>query len=146
MLFRSVSLAAQTVLDEVLLRFGGDIVTRLDVRQARLLNLVDPPADTDQAYAETIANRRLMLSEVRRSSPPEPAADAIDAKFREWSARAGGGNVTDLLARAGMPETGMRAWLRDDLRLQQYLEGRFGSRTADQAAWVATLRQRAGLK
>ena len=136
----------QTVLDQVVLRFGGEIVTKLDVRQARLLKLVDAANETEDAYVTAIANRRLMLADLKRSSTDEPAADAVDASVREWTARVGGGDAAGLLSRAGMTEGGLRAWLKDDLHLRKYIAERFAGRPADAAAWVETLRQRAGLR
>ncbi len=141
-------LAAQTVLDQVLVRFGGEIVTQLDVRQARLLKLVTVPNDTDQAYADALVNRRLILSDLKRTAAAaEPATEALDAKVRQWEVNLGPGvNVPSLLERAGMTEAGLRGWMRDDLRVQAYLDERFAGRPADLAAWIATLRQRAGLR
>lgn len=138
--------AAQTVLDQVLLRFGSEIVTKLDVRQARMLKLVDVPNDSDEAYVDAIANRRLILAELRRAAPAEPQAQALDNAMRTWTARMGGGDIADALSRAGMTDTELRAWLKDDLRVQAYVSDRFGGRQADFASWVSTLRQRAGLR
>lgn len=140
-----VFLPAQQVLDRVLLRFGSEIVTTLDVRQARMLKLVAVPNDTDQAYVTALANRRLMLAELRRSPPPEPAADALDARYRDWARRLGD-DPAGKLSRAGMTDAELRGWLRDDLRLDAYVAERFGSRPADQANWLGVLRQRAGLQ
>ena len=36
--------------------------------------------------------------------------------------------------------------MRDELRVQAYLDERFASRPADLAEWIATLRQRAGIR
>jgi hypothetical protein len=140
--------AAQTPLDGILFKFGGDIVTQSDVRQARLLRLLDVDGN-DQAYVDAIVNRRLLLLDVKRNPPPEPSSDAIDAKRRQWEARLGpGANVPDLLSRAGMGDAALRGWLRDDLRIEAYLSERFAAstdRTGDLAKWIAVLRQRAGL-
>jgi hypothetical protein len=140
---------AQQVIDRVLVRFGGDIVTSLDVRQARLLKLIQPEPADDQAYVDALVNRRLILADLKRNPPPDPAADAIEAKYREWSARVGPVAPAEMehrLADAGMSEAELRGWLRDDLRIQTYLADRFGARQADLGAWIATLRQRAGLR
>jgi hypothetical protein len=141
----SASLSAQQELDRVLVRFGSDMVTQLDVRQARMLKLFAGVPDSDQAYVDALVNRRLMLGDLRRASVAEPAADAVEAKYREWQARVGAG-ATDLLAQAGMTEAELRGWLRDDLRLQTYLGERFGGRQAEIDSWLSVLRQRAGLK
>lgn len=140
--------AAQTRIDGVLLKFGGDIITDSDVRQARVLKLVDAANDSDQAYVDALVDRRLMLAEIRRSPPSEPSAAAIDAKRRQWEARLGAGaDAAALLARAGLTDAGLRGWLRDDLRIQSYLDQRFTSdRDRGVTAWLGELRRRAGLK
>ena len=140
-------LTAQTALDGVLFKFGGEIVTQLDVRQARLLKVLDVPNDTEQAYVEALVNRRLVLADLKRSPPAEPSPEAVDGKRRQWEARLGSGaSVPDLLARAGMSDVGLIAWLRDDLRIQAYVDERFGGRAADFDGWIKTLRQRAGIR
>ncbi len=55
------------------------------------------------------------------------------------------------MARAGMSARDLHAWQRNDLRIQMYLDGRFGSLAPNQRAtrtaeWLGDLRQRAGLK
>jgi hypothetical protein len=141
----SASLSAQQELDRVLVRFGNDMVTQLDVRQARMLKLFAGVGDSEQAYVDALVNRRLMLADLRRASVAEPAPDAVEAKYREWQARVGPG-ATDLLAQAGMTDAELRGWLRDDLRLQTYVSERFGGRDAEIDSWLSVLRQRAGLK
>lgn len=142
--------AAQTRIDGVLLKFGSDVITDSDVRQARLLKLVDAAGEGDQAFIDALANRRLTLLEVKRGPVVEPLEAALDAKYQQWTARLGAGaDVPALLTRAGMSEAGLRGWLRDDLRIETYLDQRFSSksnRSRDVAAWIAELRQRAGLK
>jgi hypothetical protein len=142
----STSLHAQVLLDRVLFKFGTEIVTLLDVRQARMLKLVDATQETDQAYVEALVNRRLMLSEVRRTASPEPGDQAVDARYAEWQRRLGATDVRALLVQAGMSEAGSRAWIRDDVRLQTYLNVRFAGRQTDLANWIVTLRQRAGIR
>jgi len=140
---------AQTQIDGVLLKFEGEIITQSDVRQARVLKLVTPRDAGDAAYVDALADRRLMLAEVRRASIPDPPAADLDKRYREWAASVGAGDVTALLSRVGMSEAGLRAWLREDLRIQAYLDRRFttgATRAADVAAWIGELRRRAGLK
>jgi hypothetical protein len=139
-------LDAQAVLDRVLFKFGTEIVTQLDVRQARMLKLVDASNDTDDAYVEAIVNRRLMLAEMRRLAVPEPSDQELEARFTEWQRRVGGGSTAELLERAGMTDAGLRAWLRDDVKLRAYLDERFSGRPADMTRWVGSLRQRAGIR
>jgi hypothetical protein len=117
---------AQTV-EGVLARVNQDeIITRLDVRQARLLKLVQVEADTERAWVDALINRRLMLAEVARYSPPEPAGDALAARRRQWEATLDpGANLADSIGRAGMTDAAVQSWLRDDLRLRAYLDRRF---------------------
>jgi hypothetical protein len=138
---------AQIVIDRVLVRFGAETITQLDVRQARMLKLVDVSADSDQAYVDALVNRRLILAELRRNPPPDPAAGDVEARRQAWPQRVGAGsNLDDLLTRAGMTDAGLRNWIRDELRIQAYVANRFGDRTAERDSWMAMLRQRAGLK
>jgi hypothetical protein len=142
--------ASQMPLDAVLFRFGNEIVTQLDVRQARMLKLLDVTADTDQAYVDAIVNRRLLLEDARRTGTPEPSSETVDARRKEWEARLGpGANIPDLQARAPMSQPVLRAWLQDDCRIRAYLDERFArssDRSADLAKWVEILRQRAGIR
>jgi len=142
-----VLLSAQQLLDEVVVRFGAEIVTRLDVRQARMLKLLPSAGDSEQAIVDALVNRRLILAELRRTPAPEPSAERIEAAYRAWQARLpAGSNIPELLAQAGMSETGLRGWLRDDQRIESYLADRFNARQGDLETWVTLLRQRAGLK
>jgi hypothetical protein len=87
-----------------------------------------------------------MLAEMRRSDSPEPSDQAVVSRYAEWQRRIGTTDVTGLLEQAGMSDAGLRAWLRDDLKLQLYLDQRFNGRQAEVAGWVASLRQRAGIR
>jgi hypothetical protein len=138
---------AQQVLDRVIVRFGSEMVTQLDVRQARLLDLVPQAGPGEEAIVDALVNRKLILAELRRSGGPEPDAEAIEARYREWKGRLGAGvDVSERLTEAGTTEASVRGWLRDDLRIQAYLKERFGGRQGDIDNWVAVLRQRAGVK
>jgi hypothetical protein len=139
--------SAQQLLDEVVVRFGAEIVTRLDVRQARMLKLFPSAGDSEQAIVDALVNRRLVLAELRRAAVPEPSAERIEAAYRAWQARLpAGSNIPELLAQAGMSEAGLRGWLRDDQRIDGYLADRFSARQGDLETWITVLRQRAGLK
>jgi hypothetical protein len=90
-------------------RFGGEIITQLDVRQARMLKLVKVANDTDDAYVEALVNRRLILSDLKRTPAAEPSNEAVDAECGNGRAGLGpGANVPDLLDRAGMTDAGLR--------------------------------------
>jgi hypothetical protein len=135
------------VLDEVIVRFDGEIITQLDVRQARMLKLVEVASESEEAYVDALVNRQLILADLRRTPPPEPGPGDVEARYREWAGRVDRGtSVPELLAHAGMTDAGLRGWLRDDLRIEAYLADRFGGRSADLASWISVLRQRAGLQ
>jgi hypothetical protein len=143
-------LTAQVPIDGVLLKIGSDVITSSDVRQARQLNLVEAPGGSDQAYVDALANRRLMLEELKRNPPAEPAPAAVDARQQRWVATLGPGvDLGALLSRAGMTMASARSWWRDDLRISAYLDQRFpasNDRERAIAAWVADLRQRVGIR
>ena len=143
-------LAAQVPIDGVLLKIGSDVITSSDVRQARQLKLVEAPGGSDQAYVDALANRRLMLEELKRNPPAEPAPAALDARQQRWVATLGPGvDLNALLSRAGMTMASARSWWRDELRISAYLDQRFpasNDRERAIAAWVADFRQRAGIR
>jgi hypothetical protein len=141
---------AQAELDRIVARVNNRIITSSDVRQARLLQLVDDTSSEDSTR-RALENRLLILGDLTRLSGLPPTTDEdLAARRRQWEARVGGQGA-ELLQKAGMTEKGLSAWLADDLRIQAYLQRQFGAlpeaeraRAAD--VWVARLRQRAGLR
>jgi hypothetical protein len=116
---------AQVLLDNILVRVNGEIITRSDVEQARALKLI--PSTDAQVIRTELENRHLILAEAARYPPPEPSADAIAAERRRWQAQVGDVDVPALLTRYGMSETSLAAWLRDDLRIRAYLDRQFAA-------------------
>ncbi len=118
------------VIDRVLAVAAGEVITLSDGRGAIELGLV-APAGTTEPLAEAIerlVDRELILAEVERYPPPEPDPAAVELRVEliresftapEAFARA--------LEVAGMSEQRLRDLLRGDLRIQAYLEQRFGS-------------------
>jgi hypothetical protein len=153
MLAIASSVAAQTVLDRVLSTVNGDVITQLDVRQARMLKLrlVTGAAESDADILRGLENRRLVLAEVSHVALPPPSAGDLATHRREWESSLGAdANLPQLLDRSGLTDTGLNAWMRDDVRIQMYLAQRFGGvpeadRPADIGRWLATLREHAGL-
>lgn len=149
----AASVAAQTVLDRVLSTVNGDVITQLDVRQARMLKLrlVTGPAESDADILRGLENRRLALAEVSHVPLPPPSAADLAAHRRDWESSLGAGaNLPQLLDRAGLSDAGLTAWIRDDVRIEAYIGQRFGGvpeadRPAEIAKWLATLREHAGL-
>jgi hypothetical protein len=117
------SASAQTLVDRVAARVGGVIIYQSDVRAAEALGVIQPgPADE---LLGQMVQRQLLLAEVNRFPPQEPVATAIAAEVQRLTRR-----VADLDAfvRAhGLPEGEIDRLARDTLRIQAYLDQRFGS-------------------
>ena len=145
----SGSTSAQAELDRIVARVNNRIITQSDVRQARLLRLVDDTS-SDDSVCRGLENRMLILAEIARAAPLPPTTDAeLSARRAEWESRLGS-KPADLLNQAAMSENALQMWLRDDLRIQAHLKRQFGSvpdaeRAKATAEWVTRLRQRAGL-
>lgn len=126
----SVAGAQPELLDRAVAIVGGQVVTQADVRTALTLGLVDTAGDADpvEAAGQRLIDRVLMLREVERYTPPEPAPAAIDARLAETRARVASPQAfAAALAAGGMSEARLREWVRDDLRIAGYLEQRFAA-------------------
>ena len=145
-------LAGQEVIDRVLSRVNGQIVTLSDLRQCRSLKLLTVDAETDDAYQRELENRLLILREVARSSGLDPDQTAVAARRRDWEAQHGTGpGVSERLAKAGMSADALDSWLANDLRIKAYLDQRFSATPSQERQtvirhWIDMLRQRAGLR
>jgi len=131
-------LAARAFGDDVIERIvavvGGDLITQSDVEAARVLGLLSPdargrggsaPTETRDIVARLI-DRSLMLAEVDRYAPPEPSAAAVDQEVAAVRARFPTADAfTHALAEVGMNDKYLRDQLRENLRLQAYLDERF---------------------
>ncbi len=145
-----VGAAAQTgeLIDRTLAIIGDQAITQSDARTAVALGLVPAPAGTSDPAAVTplLIDRLLMLREVQRYAPPEPAPAAIEARLAARRATLPDPQAwAGALAAGGFTEERIRAWIRDDLRIAAYLDQRFADdRRADLIAdWIADLRRRA---
>jgi hypothetical protein len=122
-----------------------------DVRAAADFRLVDADGavDGDRTILAQLIDRALILDEVERYAPAEPAAAAVEAELGGVRARFASAAAYDAaLARSGIDEAHLRATLRDDLRIRAYLAERFpepdaGRRQALVGEWVEDLRRRA---
>lgn len=140
---------AQATIDRILAVVNGDPITLSDVRAARILKLV--PADaTDVVVVETLVERRLVLTEMRRFQAPEPAPEVLAARRAEWTQRVAGTEAEALAAAAGVSAGFVDRWLTDDLRREAYLQQRFAALDAGRRAeairlWIEGLRVRADI-
>ena len=146
----SIVVVRAEIIDRVLAVVGGDLILQSDVTAARDLGLqtADGAADPMRAVLSKLIDRELVLAEVERYGPPEPAADAIDAEIRKVRARFPSTSAyTDALLRSGVDEAHLRETLRQDLRIRAYEDQRFASagdrRQALVDEWMAALRRRA---
>ena len=159
------------IIDRVLAILPGQIITLSDIEAALDLGLVELPTGGDRIAAglTAVVDRVLMLNEVRRIAPPEPASAAIDARVARMRERFGSpADLSRVLAARGIDDTVLRLYAADDLRLASYLDERFSAAaqptdeeirqaggesarvrlTAERrnsliAAWAAELRRRA---
>ena len=138
------------ILDRVLAVVANNVITLTDVNAALDLGLQKAAAgapDPIRAVLSQLIDRELVLLEVERYAPPEPGAGAVDAELAAVRARfASPADFEAVLARAGIDQTRLREWLREDLRIRAYEEQRFAAAgdRRDQlvADWIAALRRR----
>jgi hypothetical protein len=116
------------VIDRILAVVGGQMITLTDVTAARDFGLVSPgkAADPIRAVLSQLIDRELILAEVDRYAPPEPGADAVDREVRAVRNRFASDQAFEAaLTRSGTDEKHLRETLRQDLRIQAYLDQRF---------------------
>lgn len=136
---------APALLDRTLAIVAGRPVTLSDARTAVALRLIEGSA-VDTAVVQRLVDRELMLREADRYDPAEPTAERIEARLAAARAVAGGEEaLARVLREGGFAERRLRAWIRDDLRVEAYLQQRFAMDERRQdliADWVIDLRRR----
>lgn len=141
---------ADEVIERVVAVVGGDIILQSDVTAARELALVDLEGggDAERRTLNGLINRALMLNEVNRYAPPEPTDASVDTALAQVRARAASPSAFQTtLARLGLEERHLREILRQNLRLQAYLDQRFPATSAARQRqliddWLTGLRRR----
>ena len=119
----------QQLLDRIVARVNGEVVTLMDVRAAVALGVVEAPAGTgagETTAIEQLIGRQLVLAEVARFAPLEPAATDVDREAAVLTAHAGS-RLAAVMAATGIDEPRIRDIARDNLRIQAYLNQRFGA-------------------
>lgn len=117
-------LPAQTLLDRVVARVNGSVILLSDVRAAVLFGLVDGPAESEDGV-EQMVQRALLVEEVNRFPPPEPSAEAIESELARLRTRAGV-PIDEVERTTGLSAENVRLFARDRLRIQGYIDQRFG--------------------
>jgi hypothetical protein len=125
--FSAPSLRAD-VIDRVLAVVGAEAVTLSDVRAVEVFRFAggDTPAPADVlAY---LINRQLMLGEVDRYAAPEPERAAVDRRVAQVRARFQTQELYEqALARTAMTDGRVRAVVAENMRIETYLDQRFGT-------------------
>lgn len=124
----ATSAAAQQLLDRVAARVNGVPIMLSDVNAAIGVGMADVPATGDPVAAATVQmiDRQLMLGEVARFSPPEPAGPAIAAEVDRLK-RAAGARLPQLMQSTGLTDERLRELARETLQIQAYVSERFGT-------------------
>jgi len=153
MLLACASIVRADVIDRIMAVVAGQPITLSDVNGVLHFTLVEPPAGTKDPLAfamERLIDRTLMLTEVDRFQPPEPAPVEITIRVDELERRAGSAAAFDqALSVTGTSRDQLRRYIRDDLRITTYLNQRFGANTTESerraaiTAWLSELRRRA---
>ncbi|MGH9385268.1 MAG: hypothetical protein ACRD2N_13380 [Vicinamibacterales bacterium] len=128
----AIRVAAQPgeLIERTLAIVGGQVITLADTRATIALALIDigKPADSVDGATTLLVERELILREVQRYAPPEPAASAIDARVESVRQRFPDADTLNrTLESTGFSDVRLRAWVRDDLRIQAYLSQRFAA-------------------
>jgi hypothetical protein len=152
----AVSGSRVEIIDRVLAVVNGVLLTQTDVFGAMVFGLVESrPSGSDvgdpiQSALDELIDRELVLGEVNRYQPPEPADEAITARADAIRARFPSAEAYQrAMASTGYSEERVRAAARDALRVETYFDQRFGAavQPADRqiliADWKAGLRRRA---
>jgi hypothetical protein len=117
-------LAGQTLLDRVVARVNGSVILLSDVRAAAAVGLIEAAPDSPDAV-EQMVQRALLVEEVNRFPPPEPTGEAVDGELARLRERAGG-SLDDVERTTGIQADHVRLLARDRLRIQGYIDQRFG--------------------
>jgi hypothetical protein len=117
-------LSAQSLVDRVVARVSGTVILLSDVRAAVMFGLVEAPAESEDAV-EQMVQRSLLVEEVNRFPPPEPSADAVEAELARLRTLAGM-PLEEVERLTGLSPDNVKLLARDRLRVQSYIDQRFG--------------------
>jgi parvulin-like peptidyl-prolyl isomerase len=121
------------VIDRVVAVVDGHLITLSDVRTVTALGLIEPataiPADADrEPIVERLIDRVLVLQEVDRYAPAPPDDKTVDARVAAIAEKNGSSARLDKkLESLGVSAAWLRHWLTDSLRIQTYVDQRFGN-------------------
>lgn len=122
--------SGQEIIDRILAVVSGTVITQTDAQAAIGLGLVNTSGARDPMAAALgqLVERELILHEVDRFSPPEPEAPAVDARVRTARSRfPSDAAFASAIAGWGIDESRLREIVKNDLRIQSYVDQRFGA-------------------
>jgi hypothetical protein len=113
------------IIDRILAVVDGAIIMQSDVTMAVRLGLVPGSTASDPIAAplDALIERRLMLAEVDRYAPPDPPDADVDRHLADIRTRAGA-RFDSILTESGISVDQLRRHVRDDLRMESYLQQR----------------------
>jgi len=118
------------VIDRILAVVNRELITLSDVAAAIRLGFVSVPqqgSDPTRAVLDALIDRQLELGEANRYQPPEPAESQIQARMEAVRSRFNTpAAFAQALANSGVSEDQLMLRLREDLRIESYLNQRFG--------------------
>jgi hypothetical protein len=116
------------IIDRILAVVDGAIIMQSDVAVAVRLGLVPSGTgpDVTAAALDRLIERQLILSEVDRYAPPDPPEAEIERHVSDIRLRAGT-QFDAVLLLGGIDLEQLRREVRDDLRIDAYLQQRFGA-------------------
>lgn len=122
----SMPLEAQRLLDRIVGRVNGAAITLTDVNAAIALGIVQSSGTADRTAIDQMVERQLMLGEVARFVPPEPSEAEVARETASLIAYAGP-RLPEIMAVTGIDRERIREIARENLRIQAYLNLRFGA-------------------
>ena len=141
------------VIDRIMAVVGTQPITLSEVAGVMQFEAVTVPSGTKDPTAyvlDHLIERSLMLAEVDRFQPPDPDPSEIAREIERVQAKFGSADAFDkALIVTGATREQLRRYVRDSLRMQIYLNQRFGTildpveREESIGAWVRELRRRA---
>ena len=119
---------AQQLLDRIVARVAGATITLTDVTAAIELGVVEAPEGPNRltSATELLIDRQLALAEVARFAPPEPDAKEVERELSAMLERVGP-RLNVVMASTGVDETRVREMARETLRIEGYVNQRFGT-------------------
>ena len=126
--------SAQQLLDRIVARVSGTAITLSELQAVRGFGIVE--GATEEMALQRMIDRQLLLIEVARFPPQEPTDAAVTAEVARERAAAGE-RAAELMVTTGTDAERLRDLARDTLRIDGYIDQRFGTAqqvTQDEAA------------